>query len=148
VNKQEFSASSWRSNQCYTKMHGQPTIKIYISCSLYVYTVDTLRYSWKLGWVWWNQHSCVLPTTITRKIKLTRRLLYKRTLQYFVKIRSVIVEMSWQRGKQTLDLHYLYMKLQHYVHGNYINQTAKWSHSEHSVQVTQPRKVYIFWTEW
>jgi len=28
VNKQEFSASSWRSNQDYTKMHGQPTIKI------------------------------------------------------------------------------------------------------------------------
>jgi len=28
VNKQEFSASSWRSNQGYTKMHGQPPIKI------------------------------------------------------------------------------------------------------------------------
>jgi len=28
VNKQEFSASSWRSNQGYTKMHGQPTIEI------------------------------------------------------------------------------------------------------------------------
>jgi hypothetical protein len=28
VNKQEFSASSWRSNQGCTKMHGQPTIKI------------------------------------------------------------------------------------------------------------------------
>jgi len=28
VNKQEFSASSWRSNQGYTKVHGQPTIKI------------------------------------------------------------------------------------------------------------------------
>jgi hypothetical protein len=29
VFKQEFSASSWRSNQGYTKMlHGQPTIKI------------------------------------------------------------------------------------------------------------------------
>jgi len=27
VNKQEFSASSWRSYQGYTKMHGQPTIK-------------------------------------------------------------------------------------------------------------------------
>jgi len=27
VNKQEFSASSWRSNQGYTKMHGQPIIK-------------------------------------------------------------------------------------------------------------------------
>jgi len=27
VNKQEFSASIWRSNQGYTKMHGQPTIK-------------------------------------------------------------------------------------------------------------------------
>ena len=27
VNKQEFSASSWRSNQGYTKMHGQQTIK-------------------------------------------------------------------------------------------------------------------------
>jgi predicted acetyltransferase len=26
--KQEFSASSWRSNQGYTKMHGQQTIKI------------------------------------------------------------------------------------------------------------------------
>jgi hypothetical protein len=28
VNKQEFSASSWRSNQGYTTMHGQATIKI------------------------------------------------------------------------------------------------------------------------
>jgi len=28
LNKQEFSASSWRSNQGYTKMHGQPTIRI------------------------------------------------------------------------------------------------------------------------
>jgi hypothetical protein len=28
VNKQEFSALSWRSNQGYTKMHGQPTIKM------------------------------------------------------------------------------------------------------------------------
>jgi len=27
VNKQEFSASCWRWNQGYTKMHGQPTIK-------------------------------------------------------------------------------------------------------------------------
>jgi len=27
VNKQEFSASSWRSNQGYTTMDGQPTIK-------------------------------------------------------------------------------------------------------------------------
>ena len=27
ANKQEFSASSWRSNQDYTKMHGQTTIK-------------------------------------------------------------------------------------------------------------------------
>jgi hypothetical protein len=26
VDKQEFSASVWRSNQGYTKMHGQPTI--------------------------------------------------------------------------------------------------------------------------
>jgi len=30
VNEQEFSASSWRSNQRYTKMHGQPTIKIWM----------------------------------------------------------------------------------------------------------------------
>ena len=29
VNKQEFSATSWRSNQGYTMMHGQPIIKIY-----------------------------------------------------------------------------------------------------------------------
>jgi len=28
VNKQEFSASSWRSNGGYTKMHGQPTIEM------------------------------------------------------------------------------------------------------------------------
>jgi len=28
VNKQEFIASSWRSNQGFTKMHGQPVIKI------------------------------------------------------------------------------------------------------------------------
>jgi len=27
VNKQEFSASSWRSNLGYTKIHGQPNIK-------------------------------------------------------------------------------------------------------------------------
>jgi len=27
VNKQEFSASIWRSNQGYTKTDGQPTIK-------------------------------------------------------------------------------------------------------------------------
>jgi len=27
VNKQEFSATSWRSNQGYTKMHSQTTIK-------------------------------------------------------------------------------------------------------------------------
>jgi len=33
VNKQEFSASSWRSNQGYTKMHGQPTIKKCVSMS-------------------------------------------------------------------------------------------------------------------
>jgi len=36
VSKQEFSASSWRSNQGYTKMHGQPTIKkqgvTYLEC--------------------------------------------------------------------------------------------------------------------
>jgi len=32
ANKQEFSASSWRSNQGYTKMHGQQTIKIFILC--------------------------------------------------------------------------------------------------------------------
>jgi len=31
VNKQEFSASSWRSNQGYTKMHGQPIIKTHFS---------------------------------------------------------------------------------------------------------------------
>ena len=29
VNKQEFCASSWRSNQGYTMMHGQPIIKIF-----------------------------------------------------------------------------------------------------------------------
>ena len=34
MNKQEFSASSWRSNQGYTKMHGQPTIKIIIPSQL------------------------------------------------------------------------------------------------------------------
>jgi hypothetical protein len=28
VNKQEFCASSWRSNQGYTMMHGQPIIKM------------------------------------------------------------------------------------------------------------------------
>jgi hypothetical protein len=33
VNKQEFSASNWRSNQGYTKMHGQPAIKIKIYVS-------------------------------------------------------------------------------------------------------------------
>jgi len=32
MNKQVFSASSWRSNQGYTKMHGQPAIKIQIVC--------------------------------------------------------------------------------------------------------------------
>jgi hypothetical protein len=37
VNKQEFSASSWRSNQRYTKMHGQPIIKIKLAgfCRIY-----------------------------------------------------------------------------------------------------------------
>jgi len=34
VNKQEFSASSWRSNKGYTKMHGQPTIKIHFNIIL------------------------------------------------------------------------------------------------------------------
>jgi len=29
VNKQEFSALSWRSNQGYNKMHCQPTIQMY-----------------------------------------------------------------------------------------------------------------------
>jgi hypothetical protein len=54
VNKQEFSASRWRSNQGYTKMHGQPTnlvlntnlfvpmlpgcIKFEISIALNIYT--------------------------------------------------------------------------------------------------------------
>ena len=33
VNKQEFSASSWRSNQGYTKMYGQPTIKKLVVCA-------------------------------------------------------------------------------------------------------------------
>jgi len=42
VNKQEFSASSWRSKQGYTKMHGQPTIK----------TVNTVKCSW-----WWAKTS-------------------------------------------------------------------------------------------
>ena len=38
VNKQECSASSWRSNQGYTKMHGQPTIKIHKPVAqLYIY---------------------------------------------------------------------------------------------------------------
>ena len=32
MNKQEFSASSWGSNQGYTKMHGQPTIKKNAEC--------------------------------------------------------------------------------------------------------------------
>jgi hypothetical protein len=39
VNKQEFSASSWRPNQGYTEMQGQPTIKmyflVYLSVSLF-----------------------------------------------------------------------------------------------------------------
>ena len=30
MNKQEFSVSSWRSNQGYIKMHGQPTIKLIV----------------------------------------------------------------------------------------------------------------------
>ena len=38
VNKQEFSASSWRSNQGYTKMHGQPTIKKKIT-TMFIYIV-------------------------------------------------------------------------------------------------------------
>jgi hypothetical protein len=117
--------------------------EIYISCSLYTFV--TSRYFWMLGWVLWDQLSCVRPTIITRKIKLTTRFLCKCILQYFFKIRSVIPEISWQRGKQTPHLH---MKLQHYVPGNYINQTAKWCHPEYSVQVTQPRKAYISWTEW
>jgi len=35
VNKQEFCASSWRSNQGYTMMHGQPIIKIFHVRSLF-----------------------------------------------------------------------------------------------------------------
>ena len=54
MNKQEFSASSWRSNQGYTKMHGQPTIKIIDDCchvksiihlKQYDYLNNTLRFS-------------------------------------------------------------------------------------------------------
>jgi hypothetical protein len=42
LNKQEFSASSWRSNQGYSKMHGQPTIKISLIC---LQVVGTVSYS-------------------------------------------------------------------------------------------------------
>jgi len=39
VNKQEFSASSWRSNQGYTKMHGQPANKMHMLQSLFYLTI-------------------------------------------------------------------------------------------------------------
>jgi len=34
VNKQEFIASSWRSNQGCTKMYGQQTIKNWYGCNV------------------------------------------------------------------------------------------------------------------
>jgi len=40
VNKQKFSASSWRSNQDYTKMHGQLTINVW--CRLCSYMVSVV----------------------------------------------------------------------------------------------------------
>jgi len=36
VNKQEFSALSWKSNQGYTKMHGKPTIKWKVGLEVYL----------------------------------------------------------------------------------------------------------------
>ena len=50
VNKQEFSASCWRSNQGYTKMHGQPTIKIRGDLqtegySIIVWSFDSARFA-------------------------------------------------------------------------------------------------------
>jgi len=41
VNKQEFSASIWRSNQGYTKMHRQPTIKILLDGNTQSLDLDT-----------------------------------------------------------------------------------------------------------
>jgi hypothetical protein len=58
VNKQEFSASSWRSNQGYTKMYGQPTVKVikliieifFLKCKIYwnvisIYNCDVIKSS-------------------------------------------------------------------------------------------------------
>ena len=41
VNIQEFSASSWRSNQAYTRMHGQPIIKLDGTVSIIVLWSDS-----------------------------------------------------------------------------------------------------------
>jgi hypothetical protein len=51
VNKQEFSASSWRSNHGYTKMHGQPSIKMWnylLALSLLSFDVNVGKYSKKM----------------------------------------------------------------------------------------------------
>jgi len=45
MNKQEFSASSWRSNQGYTKMYGQPTIKNSFSCRRKKSTTKSRQYT-------------------------------------------------------------------------------------------------------
>jgi len=37
MNKQEFSASNWKSNQGYTKMLGQPVIKVFCCLHLEVH---------------------------------------------------------------------------------------------------------------
>ena len=41
VNKQEYCASSWRSNQGYAKTHGQPVIKMYFTCQAYPSNLQT-----------------------------------------------------------------------------------------------------------
>jgi hypothetical protein len=45
VNKQEFNASSWRSNQGYTKMHSQPTLKKTYYCCKFRNQVNIILYA-------------------------------------------------------------------------------------------------------
>ena len=57
-NKQEFSASSWRSNQGYTKIHGQPTVKICNAkqaSQIYQYkNIKTTLYKYSAA-LWYNK---------------------------------------------------------------------------------------------
>jgi hypothetical protein len=75
VNKQEFSASSWRSNQGYTKIHSQPTIKI---CNakqarqIYQYKkIKTTLYKYS-GAIWHNK-TCRIKHLTPAYINIKKR---------------------------------------------------------------------------